>query len=86
MTEALSENTAALQRRIANWLGHTRNVNIAIDGDLERAARKARELRQAILEGRLEPESLIIDEDLKEVEYLNQNAIASALFFSPLDR
>src|SRR6266542_1466750 len=66
MTEALSDNTAALQLRIANWLAHTRDVDIAIDSDQEQASRKALKLRQAIIEGNLETESLTVDEDLKE--------------------
>jgi len=66
MSNANAQDSIVLRGHIENWLARTRDVEILIGCDEERVAVKARELRDAILKGGIAPETLTVDEDLKE--------------------
>src|SRR5262249_10584373 len=59
--------TSVLKNRIAAWLSVTRDLDVFLGLDEKEADQRARDLLRAILERQISPESVVLDEETKQV-------------------
>jgi tetratricopeptide (TPR) repeat protein len=79
MEETMGSETKPMKQRIANWLAVTQAVEVRVGLDADEAARRAPELLRAILDRRLSPESVVLDDDLKQVLSVLVSRLATSI-------